>query len=234
VSAVASTAATAGLEVRVHVFSLLADDARLDALAATLAPDERERAARFCFERDRRRFVAARGQLRAILAGYGGVAPERLRFRYGARGKPSLADGCNPDGIRFNLSHSDDLALVAIARGREVGADLECVRPLDDLFVSRCLAPQEQAALRALPAEEGTEALMRYWVRKEAFMKATGLGLGQRPELVEFLVDRDAPPRLATVNGDRAAARRYSVVDLTPAAGYVAAVVAEGQGWWLR
>lgn len=142
------------------------------ALARLLSPDERERAARFVFERDHRRYTVARGTLRRLLGERLGVDPAAIAFRYGPHGKP-LVDG----PLHFNVSHSDELAFFAFSEVGPVGCDLERVRPLPDLvsIVSRWFAPSEcELILRS----ERREALFyRYWTLKEAVLKGIGSGI---------------------------------------------------------
>jgi 4'-phosphopantetheinyl transferase len=152
-----------GLEV--HVFPLDVDVCRL---AGLLAPDEQGRASRFRFDRDRNRYIACRGTLRALL---GARAP----FAYGPYGKPRL-EGSE---IRFNVSHSHGVGMIAIARGREVGCDIERIEQkfADEQIPERFFSPAEVAALRALPEAEQCQAFFRVWTRKEAFIKACGMGM---------------------------------------------------------
>lgn len=151
----------------------------VEQLAKTLAPDETERAARFHFDRDRRRFIAARGLLRQILGRYSGVRSEDIRFAYGPFDKPCLAAGTGPAGLEFSLSHSQDWALVGFARGRMIGVDLEEVRPMADYrdLAQANFAPAEVTALFDLPEEQQLDGFFACWTRKEAYAKALGLGL---------------------------------------------------------
>jgi 4'-phosphopantetheinyl transferase len=133
---------------------------------------ERARAARFAFERDRGRFVAGRAALRAVLAGYLGADPAALAFTLGPHGKPALLGGPT-----FSFSNSQGRALCAVGRGREVGVDLEALRPVPDAagIARSVLTAEEQAAWQA--AGGGDRAFLRLWTRKEAALKALGLGL---------------------------------------------------------
>ncbi len=161
----------------VHVWraSLDRPPADVERLARTLGPEEIARAERYRSRMDRDRFVAAHGVLRALLGWYLGVDPEQVAFRRGPHGKPALDAAAASSGLRFNLSHSRGLALVALARGREVGIDVEHVRP--DLADEGLLEPAEAAALRRLPPEARPQAFFAWWTRREALAKATGLGL---------------------------------------------------------
>lgn len=159
---------------------LVVDNGELDRLHSWLAPDERARAARF-LPVVRRRFVACRGRLRTILGGLLGVQPAEVRFHYGPRGKPELADG-GDEGWRFNISHSGDVALVALARS-DVGIDLEIESPSHDSSWAELVAPSILGGgeLRewtgSLPGTR-IRSLLATWVAKEAVLKATGVGIG--------------------------------------------------------
>lgn len=185
-------------------------------LLRILSVDERERAGRFRFQRDRDRFVVARGLLRAILGRYLDQDSARLRFQYGPAGKPSLDMGPEADSIRFNLSHSRGLALYALARGREVGIDLEAIRP--DMgwepIARSFLSASEVTALLALPRDLRARAFFFCWTRREALAKALGEGIGQPSEQPD-------PPG-------------WSIWDLDPGPGYAAALAVEGGGWMHR
>lgn len=143
---------------------------------AYLEPEESARASRLLFPADREQSIASRGTLRLLLAHYTGAArPCDLRFALGEHGKPYLADS----DLRFNLSHTRDLALFAFARDIDLGIDLEQIRPAVDLdaVAEQNFAPSEREALLALPQTERTRAFYRCWTRKEALLKAEGTGL---------------------------------------------------------
>jgi 4'-phosphopantetheinyl transferase len=191
------------------------------ALADSLSADERARAARFRFPRDRDRFVAARAGLRQILGACLGLEARAVRFAYGARGKPALAGG----ELSFNLSHADDLALVAVAREAPVGVDVERLRAVAgrERIAARCFAPAERAALGALPEEARDLAFLLGWTRKEAVAKARGEGVAALTAIAVEL-DPTRPARLVALDGDEAAAARWSLHPLEPAPGYLGAV----------
>lgn len=144
-----------------------------------LAPDERERATRFRTDRDRDRYVAARCLLRRILAGYLGCDPHEVRLRYGPTGKPELDEPWCGSGIAFNLSHTGDRVLVALARGRRVGIDMETVRPVPDAarIAGRVFPPTEHAGWLALPEGEREAGFVARWARLEAAAKLEGEGV---------------------------------------------------------
>ena len=153
--------------------------ASIDCYLHTLAADERTKAERYYFERDRLRFIIAHGVLRAILSLYLNESPKRLSFCEGSHGKPALALDSGGDSIRFNMSHSHRMALYAVTRSREVGIDLEFVRcDLEaEQIAERVFSPREIAELRALPAALRRNAFFLCWTRKEAYIKAKGEGL---------------------------------------------------------
>jgi 4'-phosphopantetheinyl transferase len=216
----------ADAEAHVWRASLDVDGPALEGLAQTLSDDERGRAERFRFDRHRHRFVAGRGVLRAILARYLASPPSRIRFRYGPWGKPMLAlDSGTPD-LRFSVSHADGLVLVAIARGREIGVDVERIAPrrATAAMIEHCLTHREGAALRALPPDRQPAAFFRCWTRKEAVLKGRGEGLTLSPQSVEVSLDEDGPPALLAIAGDAAEASRWSLRDLASEVGYVAAL----------
>jgi 4'-phosphopantetheinyl transferase len=161
-------------------------------LFEVLGEEERIRASRFRFERDRCRYVAAHGQLREILARYVGEEPEALRFRLGKFGKPALLDSI----IHFNLSHSLDLAMCAVSSRCPVGIDVEYVR--DEMSVmdvsERFFAPDEKARIRALQGCEQKEHFFRIWTAKEAYLKATGDGLSRAADSFELIFSEHGSP----------------------------------------
>lgn len=200
-------------------------------LRRTLSPDERRRSERFFFERDRLRYVVSRGLLRSILARYAGADPSDLHFATGPHGKPSLSGRHEGSGITFNLSHSGDLVLVAIASHREVGVDIEYVRADFDWkpIAARFFAPGEVEALEGLPPDAGREGFFLYWTVKEAYMKALGRGLTLPPGSFEVSALPPEPPALISYGAGQAGAARWTFHRLDPGPGYAAALAAEGE-----
>jgi 4'-phosphopantetheinyl transferase len=194
-----------------------------------LSPDERRRAAAFHFERDRRRFAAARGILRELLGRYLGVDSSALVFVYGSHGKPALASPW--EGLRFNVSHSGGLALFAFATGQDVGVDIEQERPLPEMdsIAERHFSPLENAALQLLAEPERRRAFFRCWTRKEAFIKAIGDGLSHALDSFDVTVAASEPARLLRVAGEPDASRRFRLEGLEPAHGFAAALAALGR-----
>jgi 4'-phosphopantetheinyl transferase len=212
----------------VHVWQIPLDyDATaMSRLAVLLSTDERTRAQRFRFERDARRFVAARGAIRAILAEYLEMAPTSFAFTYAERGKPALAGG----ELEFNVSHSGEIAMIAVYRGGRVGVDVEAMRPLHDLdaLAVRSFAPLELAVLRSLPSAERELAFYRCWTRKEAFIKATGEGLTRALDTFVVTLAPGEPARFLDIDDDPGQLAAWSLHELPTPAGYVGALVVEG------
>jgi 4'-phosphopantetheinyl transferase len=215
-------------EVHVWRAALDAPAPRLDAFAATLSADERERASRFYFERDRIRFTSARGILRDILARYLDADPRDLQFRYGAHGKPAL-NGAFAGAVTFNVSHSGGLGLFAFSQRAELGVDIEQVRPMPDGddIATRFFSPDEVACLRSLPPEVRNHAFFDCWARKESYLKALGDGLALPLDGFDVTFAPGEEPRLR-VRGDSRETMRWSITALAAPTGYAAALVTEG------
>jgi 4'-phosphopantetheinyl transferase len=211
-----------------HVWRVFLDTppAVVARLRALLSADERARAARFVFESHRRRFVVAHGGLREILSGYVGVAPASLTFTSGPSGKPALVEPRTC--LRFNLSHSGGLALVAVTLGREVGVDLEAHRPLPELdaLAESCFSLVERRALAAVPEAQRLESFFDGWARKEAFLKLLGDGLARPLDSFDVTLTPGEPARLLRVAGDSTAAWTLHAVPVGP--GHGGALAIEG------
>ncbi len=215
----------------VHVWLAVLGALSVSELLPRLSPEERDRAARYHFERDRRAFVAARGLLRGLLGRYAGADPSRISFVYGPRGKPSLAGEPARTGLRFNLSHSGGLALFAFALNRELGVDIERERlvPEADSIAARYFSRAEVATLAGLPTTERPPAFFRCWTRKEAFIKATGDGLSRPLDDFDVAFAPGQPARLLRVEGEPGQAGRWWLEDLAPAPGFAGALAVEGR-----
>jgi 4'-phosphopantetheinyl transferase len=225
-----------GAEVHVWLAKLDQSPETLQALHHLLSPDEIERAERFHFRKHREHFTVARGVLRTILGGYLRVEPSQLRFAYNAYGKPALAGTQDQSTLRFNLSHSHELALYAFTLRREIGLDLEYRR---DDFASERIAEQffsarEVEMLRALPPRLRTEGFFNCWTRKEAYIKAVGIGLSLPLDQFDVSLSPFEPAALLRTGDDEMDAARWSLRELTPAEGYAAALAVEGHDWQLK
>lgn len=196
-------------------------------LEALLSEDERDRAERFVFDRDRRRFIVARARLRELLASRLDIRSDSVPLTTGVHGKPALAPGLANSELRFNVSHCDDLAVYAFASEREIGVDVELVRDVPDTdgIAARFFSPRERETYRALAPEDRTVGFFNCWTRKEAFIKAVGDGLAYPLDRFDVSLTPDEPAailRVEEVPGDRCGWRMRGFV---PVPGFVAAVV---------
>ena len=221
----------------VHVWRAALDmpEPHVQSLWHTLTADERQRAERYIFEKDRTHFVVARGLLRVLLGRYLHQDPQYLRFTYGPRGKPALAADMGAGSLRFNVSHSHGLALYAMTRGRELGVDVERIRPeiVQEQVAERFFSPREVTTLRALPVSLQATAFFACWTRKEAYIKATGEGLALPLDQFDVSLAPGEPAALLHTAWDPQEAPRWTMQDLDPAPGYRAAVAVAGHDWRL-
>lgn len=220
-------------ELHVWAVSLAPSPETVAQLETLLASDEIERAYRFRFERHRRRFIVGRGVLRQLLGAYLGVAPRELVFRYGDKGKPSLDPRFDGHRLCFNLSHSEELALYGLSRGRELGIDVEHLRPMPDAeqIAERFFSSSERDTLRRIPTERKADAFFNCWTRKEAYIKATGDGLSMPLDRFDVTLAPEDEARMLSAEGDPAKAASWSMYHLQPAEGYVGALAIEGHHW---
>ena len=213
------------LDRTVHVWAVRLDDASvdLDGGRELLSPDERDRAARFHFERDRRRYLIAHIALHKILGRYLQIDPGTLYFELGSNGKPKLPAALAASGVDFNLSHSHEMALLAVNRIGELGVDIEYVKP-DFKFqeiAERFFTAKEVADLRGLPTDLQRQAFFKCWTSKEAFLKAKGTGLSGKLDEVNIEHVNAGQVRIdAEVPG-------WHLAELTPGSGYEAALVTQ-------
>jgi len=208
---------------------------RLRQYEELLSEDEMARARKFRFPVHRDRFVSRRAVLRCLLGGYLQVSPADVTLEHTGFGKPVLALHHDTD-LRFNLSVSEDLALYAITRGRDVGVDLEHIKPAvsDESVPEQFFASHEVAVLRAIPKAHQPAAFFDCWVRKEAYIKARGMGLSLALDSFEVSFGDAGPARLLRTAPDPEDAGRWTMVALYPAPSHAAALVVAGQAWTLR
>jgi 4'-phosphopantetheinyl transferase len=222
----------------VHVWRIALDPGAevVHALAALLNADEQARAARCVAQRHRARFQVGRGMLRTILGRYLATAPERIAFDYGPHGKPSLGGDARASDVRFNLAHSQDAALLGVARGRDLGIDVEAIRPLEDAerIVTRFFSAREQADFLRLAPAERQAAFFRGWARKEAYIKAIGTGLALPLADFDVTLGPGEPPRLLRVAGRPDEPARWRFAEVAPGPAFQGAIAVEGDGWRLR
>lgn len=204
----------------VHVFTIDLTRFRKeeDSLARLLSEAERHRANRFLDSTVSWRFRLAHGLLRQILGGTLGLDPARIEFAAGEQGKPVLTGEAAKQGLCFNLSHSGDMALIALSHQRPIGIDVERMRAVTNALAlaRRFFTTEEHTVLSRLPATGLSRAFLTCWTRKEAVMKAHGKGMALLGE-----IDTTTAP--VTVAG-----RTYSVLDLADIGEYVGAVAIEG------
>ncbi|MHB8243493.1 MAG: 4'-phosphopantetheinyl transferase family protein [Solirubrobacteraceae bacterium] len=215
----------------VHVWSACLDrrPSTVERMRKSLAEDERARADRFRFERDRSRYIVGRALLRGLLAGYCGTEPHDLVFQYGEFDKPGLFDG-----PWFNLSHSGSTALYAFSSAAEIGVDVELDDPdfANERIAERFFSPAEVSALRALPKEAQARAFLTCWTRKEAFIKARGDGLSLPLDSFDVTLSPDTPAELLRTAWSEEEPRQWCMEDLSDRrAGYIAAVALRCSGW---
>lgn len=211
-------------EVHVWCASLICAREQVAKFDRILAPDEQARARRFYLTRDRDRFVTARATLRCILSQYLFLRPQDVQFRFGPKGKPMLSPAGNPSALEFNLSHSGDRTLVAVADGFSVGIDIEQIRPevATAQLVAHICTAAERGALVALPESQRVAAFFRCWTSKEACIKASGGGLSVPFRDFEVSIDPTEPLKL--LRHYREGESLLSLHDLIPEAGFAAAL----------
>ena len=200
-------------------------DAAIAGFWPTLCSQERERADRFAFEPARARFIAARGLLRTIMATCLGTLPRSVEFSYSSTGKPSLGGAFASGGLEFNLAHSGDLVVFAVAGHGVVGVDVEQVRSIPELSTlsQRFFSPGECAEIEKLSGEEAARGFFRIWTRKEAWLKATGEGIAGLRKSLE-VCGPAGDGELCGGPQDGSGGTRLRLHDLAPAPGFLGAL----------
>ena len=173
------------------------------------------------------------GILREILNRYLDVGPANIQFKTGPHGKPYLSDDFNDSGIKFNMSDSRDLAMIALAHGREIGVDLEYIRPLPDAeqIAKRYFSSLESGILLSLPAGQRQKAFFNCWTRKEAYLKALGDGLARPLDQFDVTLAPGEPARLIEIRYDTQESVKWKLESFEPSPSTVAALAVEGHGW---
>ena len=214
-----------GAEIEVWSIDLDQPAGLVAALRAALPPDEQARADRFHFARDRRRFCVAHAALRDILGRQLGQPPAEVTLRSGTYGKPALGPGRS--SIEFNLSHAGEYALVALTLGAQVGVDIEQIRPIDNIrqLAAHTFSPAELARLERCPPDLYDQAFFNCWTRKEAVIKALGLGLHCPLDSFDVACLPGEPARI--LRGPPGG-EQWTLAELAAPAGYAAAVVVAG------
>jgi 4'-phosphopantetheinyl transferase len=222
---------------QVHVWRAPLDvpEVSTNRLRLVLAPAEQKRAEHFSRARDRKAFIVARGLLRVILSEYLSASPAELQFSENDYGKPFLAGAASTNDIHFNTSHSCGLALYGIARGRELGVDIEQVRTdiATDEIATCFFSSRELAADRPLPPDRRQITFFRRWTGKEAYIKALGRGLSVPLDQFDVHLNPQTDVMCLDTRETSPGPRGWSLVELDPFPGYVASLAVEGHGWSL-
>ncbi len=211
----------------IHVWHVALDQPAgvMNGLAASLSPEEQARAGRFYFHRDRRRYMVSRGALRAVLGHYLERPAHAVEFGYTDYGKPFLPGS----DLQFNVTHSHELALIALCREQLVGVDVEYIhRRLPDApaLAARFFSEAENVVFNSVPPAEQLEAFYNCWTRKEAYIKAIGEGLSHPLDTFDVTLRPGEPARFLKIGEDEQEAGRWSLVAFRPGADYLAALAA--------
>ncbi len=211
-------------QLYVFAVQLEASEACFSRCLAWLSADEQARAARFHFDRHRRAFVLGRAVLRALLGSVLKMPPAEIRFCYGPKGKPGLADSRGP--LRFNSSNSGNLAAYAFTAGSDLGIDVEALRPIPEMerIAARFFAPEEASELLSLPESDRTQAFFNCWTRKEAYIKAVGDGMSIPLGSFRVTLRPGERAEMLSLEGSAEAAQAWTLDQFAPAAGFVGAV----------
>jgi 4'-phosphopantetheinyl transferase len=201
---------------------------RVEEAIQILSLDEQKRAERYKFEKHKNSFIIARSTLRKILSSYLNIKPDRLEFDYSDRGKPSLSDIHGQINLQFNLSHSQELALYAFTNTQKVGIDLEYCRPMSDAenIAKRFFSTNEYKWISSFTGDAQQSAFFRCWTAKEAYLKATGEGIGGALERIE--IDLTGADLFKLKKGDREISN-WLLYNFIPEINYMATIAVEGR-----
>lgn len=212
-----------GRDVHLWPVRVRGSEALAERFSPLLSSEERDRAARFRFEHLRRAFTLTRSSLRILLGHYLNASPGGIVFEYGSQGKPCVGA---PSRVKFNVSHSGELALLAFTLDCELGVDIEQIRPMPDMpeIADRYFCAEEAAELMALPADRRESAFFLCWTRKEAYIKAVGDGLSAPLDSFQVTLRPEEPARFIHLDGNTDAAANWTLHDLNLTPGYAAAL----------
>ena len=216
-------------QVDVWRISLDLEPASVQQTESTLSADESQRAARFHFDKDRHRFLVSHVALRDVLSRYLYIGPGDINFTIGEYGKPAITSDLKLD---FNLSHSGDYALIAVAREHKVGVDVENFRTNMEIdkIARRFFSEEENSELLGLPTEQRITGFFNCWTRKEAYIKAHGLGLSLPLDSFDVSLTPNEPTVLRATRPDPQEASHWTLLSLAVEEQYAGAVAVEGKG----
>lgn len=224
-------------DVHVWFCDLLHYAADQEVLAALLSGDERVRAARFAFDRDRQRFVLSHALLRLLLSRYTHMHARQIHFATGPHGKPAISGaGAASQPIQFSLSHSGPIALVAVARGLAVGVDVEVRKADVDALklAQRFFAPRESQLITAAEGDDRARMFYRLWAAKEAYLKGKGVGLSLGLDRVDVVFDGMSPVATVRWTDSGTIDQPWTIRSLSLPDHLVGAVAVEGDAWELH
>ncbi|HEV7138385.1 MAG TPA: 4'-phosphopantetheinyl transferase superfamily protein [Steroidobacteraceae bacterium] len=217
-----------GIDLWCTYISEIGDPALFPRYEALLSPQERATQGRFRFARDQRRYLVTRALVRTVLSRYARVRPEDWVFSAGPYGRPEISGPLPVPALEFNISHSGDLVMLGVTSGRTLGIDTEsiAIRAADIDGLDRYFAPQESAALLALPADERRRRFLELWTLKESYIKARGMGLAIALDAFRFEMPGDRRLRLCMQPDLGDSPQQWRVWQLTLRGDYLAAVCA--------
>jgi 4'-phosphopantetheinyl transferase len=216
-------------DIHIWCASLEVPISRTRMLLNTLSPDERKRAGRFHFAKDRKHFIVGRGILRTLLGKYLAIEPGKIQFCYGNYGKPEISYPVGQKKIHFNISHSDGVALFVFTLGRKIGIDIEKVRDISGMvqISKRFFSTNEYHLFSALPQNQMKKAFFNCWTRKEAFLKATGKGLAMPMDSFEVSFMPGEPVSLLNIQSAKKNSANWILRALSCIPGYISAIAVE-------
>ena len=203
----------------------------LKKLARILSEDEKTRANRFRFEQHRDRFIAARGILRQLLGNYLQIKSDLVIFEYSSRGKPQIVSSLNQDNLQFNISHSQDWALYGFNYQRIIGVDLEYIKDNIDYkqLAKRFFRTQELQLINSYPAREQKTIFFQLWTAKEAYLKATGDGLAESLDTIQFTLNNNSELNLVAIKQAHQQASYWLIDNFIPQDNFIATIAVENR-----
>ena len=221
------------LSDEIHVWRASLDLApqSLEELETVLSEDEKLRANRFRFAKHKRRFIAARGILRQLLAGYLQSSPGEINFTYNPQGKPQLASSFKNIDLQFNISHSEDLALYSFNYEQQIGIDLEYLRENVDYenIAKRFFCETEFQLITSCISEQRQQRFYQLWTAKEAYLKAIGKGLGGGLETSEIKLNQEENICFHSIENKEETASNWSLYNFIPESNFVATIALSGK-----